>query len=128
MMEHQKKDKRKHLVLQCRYYKGEEVCPFIWPFGIRFWSWEKEWVDALVESWDNKKKIANDYLYLPELKPFTMKDLDCVREKAHSMKMPFTLYLFFAVRFAQEYGGGFKHEMEENFDFTIVDSLKHRTE
>ena len=88
MMEHQKKDKRKHLVLQCRYYKGEEVCPFIWPFGIRFWSWEKEWVDALVESWDNKKKIANDYLYLPELKPFTMKDLDCVREKAHSMKMP----------------------------------------
>ena len=122
----QRADKRKpELIAKCRLYHGEERCPYDNQNDILAWTWEKEWVEALAGSWLNRDKYQHDYVHLPEMQPFSCKDLNQVRKRAEMLHIPFTLYLYFAIQFAKGYVGGFKHEMEENFDHWIVDYSKH---
>lgn len=119
--------RRPGLIAKCRYYHGEEECPFITPKDSQPWEWEKEWVDALADSWTYRDKVQHEFVHSAELKPLNLSSLDMMRKRAESLKIPYTLYLHFAVRFGKAYVGGFKHEMEEYFDFWIYDYLKHKS-
>lgn len=125
--EHRADKRRPELIAKCRYYHGEEECPNDCPKDIQIWNWEKDWVEALADSWLNRDKYQYDYVHLPEMETCYCKDLDVVRQRAKKLNVPFTLYLLLAINYAKSYQGPFKHEMEENFDHWIVEYSKHKS-
>ena len=118
-------ERRPGLIAKCRFYHGEQECPFEFPKESLPWTWERDWVELLSSSWENSNKIKEEYLHSPVLIPFGHRDIDMARGKAEKLHIPFSLYLYLMLMFAKGYVGGFKHEMEEYFDFWIHDYSKH---
>lgn len=56
-------EKRKaELIKRCRYYKGEEDCPYIEAKEEHFWKYEKIWVEKLSDSFSNAENWRKELL------------------------------------------------------------------
>lgn len=114
--EHRADKRRPALTSKCRYYHGEDCCPYTESFNIQIWKWEKEWVEALANSHSNRELFFKELMNAPCL---NTRPLSYWKNYAHKVWMPATLLAYFGMNFAKNYGG-FKHEIEENFDYFIV--------
>lgn len=102
-MENSKEDKKKYLILQCRYYKGETEPPRSLPEGYALmWDYEMRWVDWNLNQ--NQMLIHFD------------EDIRTLRlETKEGDKTPLTLKALLCNRFL--HWGGYKPLDEELNDF-----------
>lgn len=66
--------KRKNdLIKRCRFYKGEELCPFEeCSKDEHFWKYEKMWVEKLANSYKNAEPLRLDLENHPPIKSFAL--------------------------------------------------------
>jgi hypothetical protein len=69
--EYTKEERRKHLIEQCRYFKGEKENPYAGTSRELMWDYESVWVEKLTESAQEAeifdKRLASEHLdHLPE--------------------------------------------------------------
>ena len=60
---------RNELIKQCRYYKGEEECPFdgVDQDKSLFWSYEQIWVERYRGQYEDEQMSQANYLTLPSV-------------------------------------------------------------
>ena len=60
---------RDELIRQCRYYKGEEECPFegIAQDKTSFWSYEEIWVNKFKGDYIDEQMTQSSYLAFPSV-------------------------------------------------------------
>ena len=86
---------RADLILDCRYYNGEEEVPDTLPKGKEiFWDYERVWVKWVLEGYPNLQKSIDHYTEAYDL-PNLLPENDGTRIAAHVGLLPL-----------QEAGGG----------------------
>lgn len=114
--------RRPELIVKCRFYHGEESCPFEnWTSSFS-WNCEKEWVDSLSLSWLARDRYIEAFRNAPSFGAKDVLVLNSWKKRAWDKKVPFTLLCCLASKYAE--GWGLKHEIEENFDFYFTEYLK----
>jgi len=109
-MTYTKEDKKRYLILQCRYYKGESEPPKTLPEGYALmWDYESRWVDWTL----NEDKMVNHF-------ENDIRDLHL--ETKEGDKTPLTLKALLCNRYLH-WGGGYAPLEEElkNFEKWYVD-------
>ena len=115
-------DKRRmELIPKCRYYKGEGVCPYNHDVDIKIWQWEKEWVEALADSYSNRERFFKELMSTPCL---NTRPLAYWKTMAHNYHMPATLLACMGKNYAKECKVPFMHELEEYFEHFLCSYAK----
>lgn len=107
------------LLMDCKVYKGEQDNHYKLSKNEQIWNWEKEWVEALADSYSHRERFFKELMSSPCL---SARPLSYWKNYAHKLGMPATLLACFGKNFANGFGG-FKHEIEENFDY-FLDAYK----
>lgn len=103
--------RREQLVPQCRLYRGEACNPYMHSKNEEIWCWEKEWVEALSDSYSHRERFFKEFMATG---PFHNYSLSQWKDLAHSYNMPATLLACIGKNYGISYQG-FKHEMTEDF-------------
>lgn len=101
-----KEDRRKHLILQCRYYNGESEPPKTLPKGYPLmWNYEKHWVE-----WSLNNDTKMQKMHEAEIHEFHL-------ESRNGDKTPLVLKALLCNRYFHWCGGYSSFEVElENFE------------
>lgn len=118
--EHRADKRRPKLISRCRYYNGEDCCPYTKSDNILMWQWEKEWVEALAYSYSNREGYFKELMNTLCLGAIP---LTYWKEKAHKLGMPASLLACFGKNLGKTYVG-FTHEMDEYFDYFLSEYLR----
>lgn len=62
--------RKEQLIKRCRFYKGEEECPFENEKDSHFWLYESIWVDKLSQSYTYADKFRNELLPYNNIRAF----------------------------------------------------------
>lgn len=104
------------LLKKCRIYKGEATNPYDQMHDYNrynFWRWEKEWMEALADSYTNRERFFNELMLTPVLGSCPLSGW---KQKAKMMGMPATLLACMGARYPKAYPPSFWHELEDYFD------------
>lgn len=107
--------RRSKLIQDCKVYKGEQENPYKYSKKEEMWEWEREWTEALADSYSNRDRFFKELMASPSL---SSRPLEYWKNYAHKIGMPATLFACFGKNFAKMCGG-LKHEIEENFDYFL---------
>ena len=108
--------RRQELIPKCTRYHGESVCPYNPDFDVTIWHWEKEWVEALADSYSNRERFFKELMATPCL---NARPLPYWKKQAHNYGMPATLLACMAKNFGKGYKGQFTHEMQDYFELFL---------
>ena len=117
--EHRADKRRPDLIIKCRYYRGEDSCPYKKTSEIQVWKWEKEWVEAIADSYSNRDRFFGELMATPCL---GARPIEQWKNYAHHIGMPATLLACFGKNYGEGFGG-FKYEMEEYFEHFLHDYI-----
>lgn len=101
------------LIKKCRFYRGQDYCPFSVQILATYWTWEKEWVEKIADSYYNRSVFIAQMDKLPNIGPELVPILDII---AKDYSMPRTLIAYFAIKFCENISGGFVHEYATYFE------------
>jgi hypothetical protein len=102
-----KKDRMDDLMKRCRFYKGEETCPYTNQRDSFFWTYERAWVDKLSDSFTNAEGWHHAISAYPKIEEF-----------AKQRNLPSSLIGVFISR--EEHWCGYIESQED-----YIESLKH---
>ena len=105
---------RDDLIKQCRYYKGEEECPFdgIDQDKTAFWSYEYIWVNKFKGDYIDEQMIQSSYLAFPPV---------AMANRGEFSSVPVSLQLLLFNRYMHWLGG--YQSLEDDVE-SFVDWLK----
>ena len=109
--------RKKELLKDCKVYNGEHDNPYMGSKKESVWEWEKEWVEALADSYSNRERFFKELMSTPCL---GSNPLSYWKMRAHNQCMPASLLACFGKNFGKNWGG-FKHETETYFNFFLSD-------
>jgi len=101
------------LVKKCRYYHGEEKSPYSLEHLTSYWTWEKEWVEKIADSYYNRQVFVAQMDKIPDVGVECVPMLDLMSKR---YRMPRTMIAYFAMKWYEGAHGGFIHEYSTYFE------------
>lgn len=101
------------LIKKCKYYHGEENSPYSVEYLTTYWTWEKEWVEKIADSYYNRRVFVAQMDKIPNVGPECVPILDLLSKR---YTMPRTMIAYFALKWYENIHGGFIHEYATYFE------------